>query len=278
MNQQRQAIEAQADAAADLLTGRLVAVLTGAGVSTDSGIPDYRGAGAPPRRSPMTFERFVGDERARRRYWAGGHLGWRRFSSVMPNAAHFALAELEASGVTNGVITQNVDGLHVRAGSTRVIDLHGSGFRVRCLDCGQMFVRDAIEERIAADNPWLDADGASTLNPDGDVEITELDRFVVPACTVCGGMLKPDVVFFGELVPAHRFEEARGLVVAADALLVAGTSLAVNSGIRVLEIARRAHKPIVIVNRGATKGDHRASLKLDAGAGEILLGLRDRLA
>lgn len=271
-------IEAQADAAADLLAGRVVAVLTGAGVSTDSGIPDYRGAGTPPRRAPMTWQRFTSDEGARKRYWAGGHLGWSRFSTVMPNAAHFALAELEDAAVTNGVITQNVDGLHTKAGSRRVVDLHGSGHIVRCLSCGQRFARDAIEERIGADNPWLDAGPDLVLNPDGDADITAVDQLIVPTCTVCGGMLKPDVVFFGELVPVLKFEEARSMVDAAGALVVAGSSLAVNSGIRLLETARRARKPIVIINRGATKGDGRSVMKIDAGVGEILLALRDRLA
>jgi len=269
-------LDAQADAAAGLLAGGSVAVLTGAGVSTDSGIPDYRGAGALPR-SPMTFQQYLADERYRKRYWAGSHLGWKRFSSVHPNAGHVALADLERSGVVNGVITQNVDGLHLEAGSRRVVDLHGTMDRVRCLECGQIFAREDVAARLTELNPWLEAPDAVRLAPDGDVDVDDIDSFQIPACTVCGGTLKPQVVFFGELVPAEKFTEARSLIHAADALLIAGSSLVVNSGIRLLEQARRRHMPIVIINRGVTKGDGRSVLKIDAGTTEILTRLRDRL-
>jgi NAD-dependent SIR2 family protein deacetylase len=260
------------ESAVEALRGRTIAVLTGAGISTDSGIPDYRGEGAP-RRTPMTFQQFLDDPHARKRYWAGSHLGWERFRAAAPNDGHRALAELEAAGVTTGVITQNVDGLHTRAGSRRVVTLHGDMSRVLCLDCGQVYAREDISHRIEADNPWLTRQEAVTINPDGDAEVSEVDRFVIPVCTVCGGSLKPDVVFFGEFVPTERFREATALVQAADALLVAGSSLAVNSGMRLIEQARRRRLPIVIVNRGATKGDSRATVKLDAGTSPTLRAL-----
>ncbi|PJJ72187.1 NAD-dependent SIR2 family protein deacetylase [Diaminobutyricimonas aerilata] len=264
------------DEAVDLLRGRTVAVLTGAGVSTDSGIPDYRGEGAPVR-TPMTFQQFLADADYRRRYWAGSHLGWRTFSTTEPNVGHRMLAELEQAGVVNGIATQNVDGLHLRAGSRRVVDLHGSMDQVRCLECGQVYARGGIAERIERENPWLDDPGAVELAPDGDVEVTDISRFVPPVCSVCGGVLKPDIVFFGEFVPTEKFAEAAALVRSADALLIAGSSLVVNSGIRLLEQALRRRLPVVILNRGVTKGDGRATIKIDAGTSETLTALRDRL-
>lgn len=264
--------DATIDAAIDILADRTVAVLTGAGISTDSGIPDYRGEGAP-RRTPMSFSQFLGDERSRKRYWAGSHLGYSRFSAAEPNAGHFALADLEVAGIVPGVITQNVDGLHTRAGSRRVVPLHGTMDRVLCLRCGQMFARDDIAAQIDELNPWLTQPDAVTIAPDGDAEVNDVDSFVIPDCSVCGGELKPDVVFFGEFVPPLRFEAARELVDGADALLVAGSSLVVNSGIRLVEQARRRRLPIVVVNRGETKGDARATLKLDAGTSETLAAM-----
>jgi NAD-dependent SIR2 family protein deacetylase len=266
----------QLDAAATALRGRTVAVLTGAGVSTDSGIPDYRGEGAPPR-NPMTFDQFRASADYRKRYWAGSHLGWRRFDGARPNDGHRTLAELELLGIVNGVITQNVDGLHLRAGSRRVVDLHGTMDRVRCLTCGQTFSRSDIAERIARANPWLDAPDAGELGPDGDVAFHQIDDFVTPVCTVCGGVLKPDIVFFGEFVPTEKFVEASALVRSADALLIAGSSLVVNSGIRLLDQATKRRMPVVIVNRGATKGDSRATVKIDAGTTGTLASLAARL-
>ncbi len=263
--------------AVELLQGRTVVVLTGAGVSTDSGIPDYRGAGAPVR-NPMTFEHFQSDAAGRKRYWAGSHLGWRHFSAAEPNDGHRALAGLERSGRVNGIVTQNVDGLHLRAGSRRVVDIHGSLDRVRCLQCGQTFARADIAERMARDNPWLDAPEGVQLNPDGDVTVEASDSMIVPSCSVCDGILKPEVVFFGEFVPVEKFEEAKALVRTADAMLIAGSSLVVNSGIRLLDQASKRKMPIVILNRGVTKGDPRASLKIDAGTSEVLVALRERLA
>jgi NAD-dependent SIR2 family protein deacetylase len=259
-----------------LLRGRRIAVLTGAGLSTDSGIPDYRGAGAPVR-TPMTFSQFVGDPDYRKRYWAGSQLGWRRFDGAEPNAGHRALAALELDGGVNGVITQNVDGLHLRAGSQRVVDLHGSMDRVRCLSCGQLYARADIAARLEASNPWLATITAEELGPDGDVTIDSYDDFEVPSCSACDGVLKPDIVFFGEFVPREKFVEASALVQKADAILIAGSSLVVNSGIRLLDQATRRRIPVIILNRGATKGDSRATLKIDAGASETLVALRDRL-
>jgi NAD-dependent SIR2 family protein deacetylase len=270
------AAHAELDAAVELLRGRRIALLTGAGLSTDSGIPDYRGEGAPVR-SPMTFSQFLGDLDYRKRYWAGSHLGWKRFAAALPNAGHLAVADLESAGIINGVITQNVDGLHLRAGSQRVVDLHGSMDRVRCLTCGQYYARGDIAARLAASNPWLDDESKVELSPDGDVQIDSVDAFVVPECSVCGGLLKPDVVFFGEFVPVEKFTEASALVQTAEALIVAGSSLMVNSGIRLLDQAVKRRLPVVVVNRGVTKGDSRAAVKIEAGTSETLVSLLDRL-
>jgi NAD-dependent SIR2 family protein deacetylase len=265
------------DSAAEILRGKRVAVLTGAGLSTDSGIPDYRGKGAPPR-SPMTFNQFLSDLDYRKRYWAGSQLGWRRFDAAQPNAGHRALASLELDGRVNGVITQNVDGLHLRAGSQRVVDLHGTMDRVRCLRCGQLYARTDISARLEELNPWLANPDSVQLGPDGDVEIDSVDQFQLADCSACGGVLKPDIVFFGEFIPREKFIEASALVQKAEALIIAGSSLVVNSGIRLLDHATRRRIPVIILNRGVTKGDGRAMIKIDAGASETLVGLRDRLA
>lgn len=259
-----------------MLTGHTIAVLTGAGVSTDSGIPDYRGAGTK-HTTPMSFAQFAESAQNRRRYWAGSHLGWRRFISVEPNLGHHALARLENAGTVNGIVTQNVDGLHRRAGSARVIELHGTMNNVLCLDCDQMFAREAIARRLADANPWLATPDNVALRPDGDADPDRLADFTVPPCSSCGGILKPDVVFFGELVPRGRFQAAFDIVRHAEALLIAGSSLAVNSGIRLLERAVRRDKPVVIVNRGTTKGDRRATVRLEGGTSEILTALAERL-
>jgi NAD-dependent SIR2 family protein deacetylase len=276
LGQGRDAHEGDLAAAVEILAGRRVAVLTGAGISTDSGIPDYRGDGAPVR-NPMTFQDFLSEESYRQRYWAGSHLGWRTFDAARPNDGHRALADLERRGVVNGVITQNVDGLHQRAGSGRVVDLHGTLDRVRCLSCDQFFARASVAERISRANPWLEEPDAVELAPDGDVEVRGVERFQIPVCSVCGGMLKPDVVFFGEFIPPVKFEEGRSLVLSADALVIAGSSLIVNSGIRLLDQAVKRKLPVVIVNRGETKGDRRAALKIDAGVSQTLTALADRL-
>ncbi|MFA4841926.1 MAG: Sir2 family NAD-dependent protein deacetylase, partial [Agrococcus sp.] len=233
------------DAAIDLLRGKRIAVVTGAGVSTDSGIPDYRGEGAPAR-TPMVFETFRSSEAARRRYWAGSHLGWRRFTSVHPNDGHRALALMEEAGLITGIATQNVDDLHERAGSSRVTHVHGQMHTVSCLRCGTTFDRHRIADEIERLNPWIVVPDQVRLQPDGDVEIDPSREFVVPDCPVCGGVLKPDVVFFGETVPPKVFAEARDIVAAGSVVLVAGSSLVVNSGTRLLEVARRAGVPLVL--------------------------------
>ena len=263
-------------AAVAALAGRRIAILTGAGVSTDSGIPDYRGRGAPVR-TPMTVEQFLSSDSARRRYWVGSHLGWKAFAAAEPNGGHQALAHLEARGLASGVVTQNVDGLHVRAGSRRVVELHGTMRRVFCTHCGQVFDRRDLAQRVEADNPWIQVPENVALGPDGDVLPESSDGFVVPACSVCGGMLKPDVVFFGEFIPAEKFREAEQLVQGSEALLIAGSSLVVNSGIRLLERARRRRLPVVIDNRGETRADSRATVKIDAGTSEVLRALADSL-
>jgi NAD-dependent SIR2 family protein deacetylase len=251
------------------LSGRRIAVLTGAGVSTDSGIPDYRGEGAPVR-TPMTVDQFLGSDAARRRYWVGSHLGWRAFAAAEPNLGHLAIAALEDRGIASGVVTQNVDGLHVRAGSRRVVELHGTMRRVFCTHCGQVFDRRDLAERVEADNPWIRVPESIALGPDGDVLPESTEGFVIPDCTVCGGMLKPDVVFFGEFIPAAKFRDAEQLVQGSEALVIAGSSLVVNSGIRLLERARRRRLPVVILNRGTTRADARATVKIDGGTSDVL--------
>lgn len=262
--------------AATVLRGRTIAVLTGAGISTDSGIPAYRGAGTTPR-TPMTGPTFLSDEAARRRYWLGSHLGWRRFASIAPNAGHRAIADMEQSGAVSGVITQNVDDLHRRAGSSRVIELHGTMHRISCTKCGEVFDRYDIAARIETENPWIAVPEHVVLGPDGDVSPSASDAFVVPACPVCGGVLRPDIVFFGEYVPAARFAEAEELVNASDALLVAGTSLVVNSGIRIIERARRRDLPIVLVNHEPTKADEWSDAVLRQGTSQALPALAHAL-
>lgn len=266
------------DHVAELLRGRRVAVLTGAGISTDSGIPAYRGVGARTRANPMTIQTYLADESARRRYWLGGHLGWLAFTAPEPNEGHVALARMERAGVVSGVVTQNVDGLHLRAGSSRVVEIHGTMHRTLCLGCGQVFDRRAIADQLEALNPWVRKPENIELNPDGDVTPESTEGFVIPPCTVCGGMLKPEVVFFGEFVPAARFRSAESVVIAADALLVAGTSLTVNSGIRIIERARRRGIPLVIVNREPTRADAWADAVLAGGTSPVLSALAGALA
>lgn len=263
-------------AAVDALAGRRIAILTGAGVSTDSGIPDYRGNGAPTR-TPMTVDQYLSSEDHRRRYWVGSHLGWKAFAAAEPNGGHLAIARLEERGLATGVVTQNVDGLHVRAGSRRVVELHGTMRRIFCTQCGQVFDRRDLADRVEAENPWITVPENVPLGPDGDVLPENTTGFLVPACSVCEGMLKPDVVFFGEFIPAEKFREAEQLVRGSEALIIAGSSLVVNSGIRLLERARRRRLPVVIVNRGATRGDARATVKIEAGTSEVFQMLADSL-
>jgi len=254
---------------ADELLGDLrLLVLTGAGMSTDSGIPDYRGPGAPAR-LPMTYQDFVAGPAAQRRYWARAHIGWSRMRRAEPNAGHRLLAEMERDGRVDGLITQNVDGLHGRAGHRHVIELHGRIDRVICLDCRSVSSRGDLHTRLLALNPGYDHIDA-VLAPDGDVLLEETDSFQVAPCSACGGRLKPDVVFFGENVPRDRVAECYELVEQAEALVVLGSSLQVMSGLRFVRAARARAIPIVIVNRGRTRGDDLATLKLEAGCAETL--------
>ncbi|WNG85836.1 NAD-dependent protein deacetylase [Mycobacterium sp. ITM-2016-00317] len=263
-----------------LLQGRRVTVLTGAGMSTDSGIPDYRGPDSPPS-NPMTIRQFTSDPEFRQRYWARNHLGWRHMDRTLPNAGHRALAALERAGVVTGVITQNVDLLHSKAGSRRVIDLHGSYARVICLDCGYSMSRAALADLLEAANPGFAAKAAAVggiaVAPDADAVVSDTASFTVVDCPRCAGMLKPDIVYFGENVPKERVEQAYSLVDEADALLVAGSSLTVYSGYRFVRHAAAAGMPIAIINRGRTRGDDLADVKIDNGCSPMLALLADEL-
>lgn len=263
-----------------LLAGRRVAVLTGAGISTDSGIPDYRGPDSPPS-NPMTIRQFTSDPTFRRRYWARNHVGWRHMAATLPNAGHRALAALERAGVVTGLITQNVDLLHTKAGSRNVVDLHGSYARVTCLDCGHAMSRATLAELLEAANPGFleraEAVGGIAVAPDADAIIVDTDSFRIVDCPLCGGMLKPDIVYFGESVPKPRVEQAFALVDGAEALLVAGSSLTVFSGYRFVRHAAARGMPVAIVNRGRTRGDDLATVKLDNGCSPMLALLSEEL-
>ncbi|HET6165668.1 MAG TPA: NAD-dependent protein deacetylase [Marmoricola sp.] len=256
---------------ADVLGDRRWLVLTGAGVSTDSGIPDYRGGHAPVR-TPMTIARFRSGHEAQQRYWARSYLGWSSMGTARPNATHHLLAELEGRGRLSGLITQNVDGLHTAAGHRDLVELHGAIDRVVCLDCHATSSRTTLQHRLTALNRAFDATGAALL-PDGDVDLDATAGFVVAACESCGGALKPDVVFFGENVPLGRVAQCTALVESAEALVVLGSSLHVFSGRRFVKQAHARGIPIVIVNRGATRGDELATVKVDAGCAETLTEL-----
>jgi len=266
------------------LVGRgSVTVLSGAGLSTESGIPDYRGPSGQARRTgqPMTYQEFTGSERARQRYWARSHLGWRHVTGASPNAGHLAVAALERAGLVRGVITQNVDGLHQAAGAVSVTELHGSLHRVTCLSCWSRSAREELDQRLRAANPaWTAAvRGAEpAVNPDGDVALDETGGFTVVDCLACGGLLKPDVVFFGENVPRPRVQECFALVSASSALVVLGSSLTVMSGLRYVRHAAMLGIPVVIVNQGPTRGDGYAALTVDAPLGRLLPALADAAA
>ena len=286
------------DALARLLADRPFVALVGAGCSTESGIPDYRGPGSdrtPVR--PILYQEFVRSADTRARYWARSAVGWRRVADARPNPAHRALADLEAAGAMPGVITQNVDGLHARAGSRRVVELHGCLSEVRCLACGARESRAAMQSRLLEMNPaWAEhvrrvggasrVDGASRADhempatPDGDAAVPdELTRgFEVPGCRACGGVLKPDVVFFGENVPANVVEAAWDLYAEADAVLVVGSSLTVYSGRRFVDRAARDDRPVAVVNLGPTRADECAAVRVEGRAGEVLPRLAERLA
>lgn len=261
------------DTAFGLLDSTRFVVLTGAGISTDSGIPDYRGprpAGSPPVRMPMTYQDFVSSREFQQRYWARAHLGWSRMGTAQPNAGHRALTSV----APDLVITQNVDGLHESAGQRDVVALHGRISEVICLDCGQVTGRETVQAAMTAANPdYLRTHSAVQARPDGDALLEDTTGFVVPTCDLCGGRLKPDVVFFGENVPRSRVLRCQQAVEGTEALLVVGSSLTVMSGLRFVRQARRQGLPVVIVNRGTTRGDDLATIKLEAGCTEFLTGL-----
>ena len=270
----------------DVVAAGGVLVLSGAGLSTESGIPDYRGPTGLARRgsgtTPMTYQVFTGGADARRRYWARSHLGWRHIARAVPNDGHRAVAALSRRGLLAGIITQNVDGLHQATdqatgpvtGRTEVTELHGSLHRVLCLSCGQRTARSDLDRRLAAANPGWDP-GSVSVNPDGDAALDDeaVASFGVADCAACGGVLKPDVVFFGENVPPARTRACYDLVEAASALVVLGSSLTVMSGFRYVRHAARLGRPVVIVNQGATRGDAYAAATLDAPLGQTLTAL-----
>lgn len=257
-----------------------VVVLTGAGVSTGSGIPDYRGPdGAWKRREPVRYQEFTASAAARRRYWARSYIGWPQVESARPNAAHYALARLQRQHWLQDLITQNVDGLHSAAGG-RAVDLHGNLARVVCLDCGDLSDRSQLQARLEARNPdWAPESVDQRAAPDGDADLARADyqAFDPVDCERCGGMLKPDVVFFGEPVPRPRVAQCMAMLDAADALLVAGSSLMVFSGFRFARAAHQSGKPVAMINAGRTRADDLLSLKNQQDVGAVLAALADRL-
>jgi NAD-dependent SIR2 family protein deacetylase len=264
----------------DVVTSGDVLILSGAGLSTESGIPDYRGpTGLVRRATPMTYQTFTGSAAARRRYWARSYLGWRYIAQAAPNQGHRAVAELSRRGLLAGIITQNVDGLHQAAGASEVTELHGSLHRVICLSCGQRTSRTELDRRLQAANPGWDTKAAMLINPDGDAVLNDeaADSFRVADCSACQGVLKPDVVFFGENVPRPRAEACYAMVESAGALVVLGSSLTVMSGFRYVRHAASLRLPVVIVNQGATRGDTYATAALDAPLGHTLSAIVNRL-
>jgi NAD-dependent SIR2 family protein deacetylase len=261
----------KAELSAELALGNVL-VLSGAGVSTDSGIPGYRDEhGVWKGRAPIQYREFVGSESVRRRYWARSLLGYPVISRAAPNAAHHALQQLEARGALSLLVTQNVDGLHRLAGSRRLVDLHGRLDQVRCLGCEALTERAALQSELLARNPEF-ARASAVVKPDGDAELADVDyeRFQVVPCVRCGGTLKPHVVFFGENVPKARVEQAMGALERSRLLLIVGSSLVVYSGFRFARAAARLGVPIAIVNRGVTRADELAWLKLDGDIAGIL--------
>jgi len=269
------------DALASAVARGGAVVLSGAGLSTESGIPDYRGpTGSLRRHTPMTYQAFVRDPVARHRYWARSYVGWAPMAEARPNAGHLAVAGLQHAGLLRGIITQNVDGLQQAAGAQGVLELHGGLDRVVCLHCCSRSSRAELDTRLRAANPTFDA-RVSAINPDGDAELpeAELDAFTMVGCPQCGrGPLKPDVVFFGESVPRDRVQRCFELVDGAGSLLVLGSSLTVYSGYRFAVRAAKAGTPVAIVNQGPTRADEVASLRLDAPLGQVLPALARAVA
>jgi NAD-dependent deacetylase sirtuin 4 len=255
----------------NLIRGKRIAVLTGAGISTDSGIPDYGGLHSKTRATRIQYKAFMNDPIARRRYWARSAVGWMRVGTAEPNGAHRALSELERLGCVTGIITQNVDGLHHRAGNQNIVELHGTLSRVRCVDCETVHARASLQARLEERNPFLES-LSSVAAPDGDAEVTDdrLQQVVIPTCDRCGGILKPDVVFFGENVPKDRLDRAWKILDDSEVLMTVGTSLAVFSGYRFVLRAVKENQPVIIINDGETRGDAQATLKIPAPIGAIL--------
>lgn len=271
-------LPAALDPVVDLLAGKRIAVLTGAGLSTDSGLPDYRSPGSAPRQ-PITIQQFMSEERWRRHYWARNHLGWRGPEHAQPNEGHTALALLESLDVVTGVITQNVDRLHSRAGSANVVDLHGRFDQVICTECADRTSREHLHERLDALNPGWTLRNVPKMEiaPDADATVTDTSEFQVADCERCGGILRTDVVFFGGKVSNDVVAQACDYVTRAEALLVAGSTLAVGSAMRFVRQACAARLPIVIVNRGETRADSRADIKVHAGTSQTLAYLAQEL-
>lgn len=271
----------RAAALAGLLRGRRAAVLTGAGISTPSGIPDYRGPDSPGR-TPMTYQQFVGDPAFRRHYWARNHLGWKHMEAARPNAAHLLLADWERRGLVTGVITQNVDLLHLKAGSRRLVDLHGTYAVVTCLDCGRRMSRWALHEELDRLNPGfaerVATRGAIEVAPDADAVLADTSEFRMVGCRACSGVLKPDIVYFGENVPATRVHAANDLVDAADVLVVVGSSLTVRSGYRFVRRAVTNGRPVAVINRGRTRAHDEATLTIDGDCVDVLTRVEQALA
>ena len=255
---------------------RRLFVLTGAGCSTDSGIPDYRNAdGGWKRSQPVTYQAFMGEELTRKRYWARSLVGWRRFGKALPNPTHHALARLEQLGKLELLLTQNVDGLHQQAGNNKVVDLHGRLDTVRCMRCAQRSPRRALQQALLRLNPqWMELDARDAPDGDADLDGHDFSTFAVPPCSHCGGILKPDVVFFGENVPRDRVATAMQALDSADAMLVVGSSLMVFSGYRFAHAAAKAGKPIAAVNLGRTRADALLSLKVEQPCAQALAFLR----
>jgi len=274
-------MESHSEALADFLSRHeSLAVVSGAGVSTASGIPDYRDRNGDWKHAqPIQYQDFVANIDSRKRYWARSYVGWQRFSKARPNAAHYALADLEATGKVETLITQNVDRLHSAAGSRQVIDLHGDLSKVRCLGCDMTMARFDYQQQLKDANPGWHAE-VFRFRPDGDAELADNghDEFSVPDCEVCGGTVKPDVVMFGETVPKERVDSATMAIDRADALLVVGSSLMLFSGFRFARRASEQQKPIAIINQGRTRADDIAALKVEADCGNVLSAAADLLA
>jgi NAD-dependent SIR2 family protein deacetylase len=262
------AISYSIEHAKQLLSGRQVLALTGAGISTDSGIPDYRGEGRV-QKHPLTFDQFMGSASNRARYWARSFVGFNRIAKAEANAGHYALAEAEKREQLIGIITQNVDGLHQKAGSQNVLELHGRLDQITCVGCGLRITRAEMDLRIRELNSTLEQQGNVEFSPDGDAEILVSESLIVPGCD-CGSHFKPDVVFFGEQVPKERVASAEALVEQAEAILVAGSSLTVNSGLRLVKRASGQQKPVVVVNLGPTKADQFVNARINASTSLVL--------